>query len=67
MGKESVMEPSTTAVSGAAITSPLWLHTVHTGHLVLDAAYNVAQYLLPFAGLAWIAMQMHYKRKNENK
>ena len=46
------------------VVSPLWLHAISTGHAILDAAYATAVFLLPFAGLAWIAMQMYYKRKD---
>lgn len=51
------MEHFTTATAGAAIVSPWWLGALHSG----------AEYLLPFMGIAWIAMQMYYKIKKESK
>jgi hypothetical protein len=61
------MEHATDAGAGAFIVSPLWLQTLQTGHAVLDGLYACAQFLLPFAGLAWLSMQMYHKHKQENK
>lgn len=57
MGQESVMDTTTHAIAGAAIVSPWWLSSLHTG----------AEWLLPFMGIAWIAMQMYFKLKKELK
>lgn len=51
------METATTAGAGIVITTPLWLQTVNP---YLQAIGVVA-------GVAWIAMQMYYKVKNERK
>jgi len=60
------VEQATTAGAVAMVVSPLWLHAIETGHAILDDAYLTAQFLLPFAGLAWIAMQMFYKYKGKD-
>lgn len=51
------MDTTTHAIAGAAIVSPWWLSSLHTG----------AEWLLPFMGIAWIAMQMYFKLKKELK
>jgi len=51
------METATTAGAGAMVTTPLWLHTINP---YLQAVGFVM-------GIAWIAVQMYYKVKNERK
>lgn len=51
---DNLMETATTAGAGGLITTPLWLHTdLSTLGLLM--------------GIAWIAMQMYYKVKNERR
>jgi hypothetical protein len=57
MDEESLMDHVTTAAAGAAIVSPWWLDSLHSG----------AQYLLPFMGCVWLAVQIYYKVKKERK
>ena len=61
------MEHATDAGAGAFIVSPLWLQAFHTGHVVIDAAYSCAQFMLPFMGVMWLGMQMYHKHKDRNK
>jgi hypothetical protein len=49
------METATTAVAGAAVTTPLWLQAI-TPYM---------QFVAVAMGVAWIAMQMYYKVRNE--
>ncbi|WP_316235051.1 MULTISPECIES: hypothetical protein [unclassified Bradyrhizobium] len=51
------METATTAGAGAMITAPLWLSAVDPYLKVIGMAM----------GIAWIAMQMYYKVKNERR
>jgi hypothetical protein len=56
--EESVMDTVTTAGAGAAVVSPWWLP-------LLTSSHDAAQFLLPFAGLAWLVIQAYYKIKKE--
>lgn len=49
------VERITDGTAVVAISSPLWLDQLHNG----------AQWLLPFMGVAWLAMQMYFKIKHE--
>jgi hypothetical protein len=55
MEQESVMETATTAGAGAMITAPFWLQAI-TPYM---------QFVAVAMGVAWIAMQMYYKVRNE--
>lgn len=48
------MDTVTTAGAGAAVVSPWWLP-------LLTSAHEAAAWLLPFMGVAWLAMQMYFK------
>jgi len=53
----AIMETATTAGAGIAVTSPLWLQTLNP----------YLQAIAVVVGVAWIAMQMYYKVKNERR
>ena len=66
MGKESVMldrtavDHVTYAVAAAAVASPLLMR-------VIEATHDTVVWALPLMGFAWLALQMYFKIKNENR
>jgi len=54
-GKE-IMDSTTAAFSGIAVTSPAWLP-------YLEATSSVAGLLMPLFGVTWLAVQIVHKTK----
>ena len=54
-GKE-IMDSTTAALSGVAVTSPAWLP-------YLEASSSVAALLMPLLGVTWLAVQIVHKTK----